>query len=65
MIGNKTILKVSKDDKGVFINKIDASFIDLFGLIPVLVESIAEVSQIGYNEILDYLKLTIKKKEEE
>lgn len=60
---SKTILKVSKDNKGVFISKLDASFQDLFGLIPVLVESMAEVSDIEYNDILEDMKI-IKKEEE-
>ena len=62
---SKVILKVMKDHKGVFISKIDTSFTDLFGLIPVLVEGMAEVSGLEYNEILDDLKITINKKEEE
>ena len=62
---SKTILKVSKDSKGVYINKIEASFQDLFGLIPVLVQSMAEVSEIEYNDILDDLKIMDKETKEE
>jgi len=54
-----------KDHKGVFISKIDGSFTDFFGLVPVIVQGMADVSGLEYNEILDDLKVTTEQQQNE
>ena len=62
-IKKRTVLKVSKDHKGIYIDRLEASFKEMFGLIPVLVESMAQVSDIDYNEILSDMMIPTKEEE--
>jgi hypothetical protein len=61
----KNVLQVKKDENGVFIHRMDMKYADMMGLVMTLVTTMADVSKIPYNEILDDMRLVTKEEEKE